>query len=356
MIGSRFAIGFRIILPADCGAVGMPAFRFSVLNFVGAAIWVVPVAWVGYYFGHGVQASSGEAHRYELWFVSAFAAAALAIVLVRHKRQTAWTSDLSLSDIHRVVPYAVAFMGVVNVASAIWPRSRGALEIVRSWLPLEAIQQSRSLMLFAGIALLQITRGLMRRQKAAWAAATIAVTVTLVLHITRAFDLHHSLVAAFLLAYLVVFRHRFSQHAERAAARRVLINLLLLVSVTTLYGYLGLSHLRGQFAWRGDANPLRETLNSAILIRQPAIHAQTELASSFLSSFQVAGWMARLYLLAVLLKPAIAFGFRTQFRKGLQPQHKAGPWNIQNGRQPSRRGSNSHRVTVKLTKAVICID
>jgi membrane protein DedA with SNARE-associated domain len=319
MLGSRFAIGFRIIIPAACGAVGLPALRFAILNLIGVILWVVPLAWIGYHFGYAAQVLLARAHQCELWFVLAFAGAALAVVLARYKRQTAWTGDLNLSDLHRLVPYALAFMGIVNLTSAIWPGSQGALEIVRSWLPLEVIQQSRSLMLFAGVALLQITGGLIRRQKAAWIAATISITVTLVLHITRAFDLHHSLVAAFLLAYLVFFRRRFSEPTGRAAMRQVLIALPLLILVVTLYGYLGLTHLKGQFAWTGDVNPLKETLNSAILIRQPTIHPQTEFASSFLGSLQVAGWMARLYFLAVLLKPVIAFGLGTRFGKESRP-------------------------------------
>jgi membrane protein DedA with SNARE-associated domain len=322
MFLSRFAIGFRIIIPAACGAVGMPALRFTILNLVGVIIWVVPVAWIGYYFGSGVQAFLGKAHRYEEWFASVLATIALAVVWSRHKRKASWTSDLSILDIHRLIPFATAFMGVVNLISALWPRSPDSMVALRSWLPLEVIQQSRAIMLFSGIALLQITGGLIRRRKAAWIAATIFIMVTLVLHIMRAFDLHHSLVAALLLAYLLAFRHRYSEPTEPGISKKILMTLPLLLLAAILYGYLGLSHLREQFVWVNDANPLKEALKFALWIPQTAILPQTEIASSFLGSLQAAGWMARLYILAVLLKPAKVFSLGARFRRRLRLFHK----------------------------------
>ena len=35
---SRYAFGFRIIIPAACGALGMPALRLSILNVIAGTI------------------------------------------------------------------------------------------------------------------------------------------------------------------------------------------------------------------------------------------------------------------------------------------------------------------------------
>lgn len=323
MFLSRFAIGFRIIIPAACGAVGMSGLRFTILNLVGVAIWVAPVAWLGYYFGSGVQAFLGKAHRYEEWFASALAAVALAVIWLRHRRKTSWTGDLSISDIHRLIPFAVAFMAVVNLASALWPRSQVSIEVLRSWLPLEVIQQSRAIMLFSGIALLQVTGGLIRRRRAAWIVAAISIAATLILHITRAFDLHHSVVAALLLAYLIAFRRRYSEPTERVVVKKILMTLPLLFFATILYAYLGLSHLSEQFVWMNDANPLKVALRSSLWIPQSTILPQTKIAASFLSSLEAACWMARLYILAVLMKPAKALRLGSLIRRGLQPFYRA---------------------------------
>ena len=39
---SRYVFGFRIIIPAGCGALGMPFLRFTLINMVSGIIWAVP--------------------------------------------------------------------------------------------------------------------------------------------------------------------------------------------------------------------------------------------------------------------------------------------------------------------------
>jgi membrane protein DedA with SNARE-associated domain len=36
LLGSRYAFGFRIIIPAACGAFGMPPLRFTIINYLGS--------------------------------------------------------------------------------------------------------------------------------------------------------------------------------------------------------------------------------------------------------------------------------------------------------------------------------
>ena len=38
LLMSRFLFGFRIVIPAACGAIGMPALRFTVLNVVAGIL------------------------------------------------------------------------------------------------------------------------------------------------------------------------------------------------------------------------------------------------------------------------------------------------------------------------------
>ena len=78
-------------------------------------------------------------------------------------------------------------------------------------------------MLLAGVALLQVTRNLSRRKALAWWVAVAALTVSILSHAGRAFDLHHSMVAALLLAYLLVYRRRFQARSDPASLRRALL-------------------------------------------------------------------------------------------------------------------------------------
>src|SRR6185436_17681051 len=51
LVGSRYAFGFRMLIPAACGALGMPPGTFVVLVLLAGAIWAVPVALLAYSAG-----------------------------------------------------------------------------------------------------------------------------------------------------------------------------------------------------------------------------------------------------------------------------------------------------------------
>lgn len=56
LLMSRFLYGLRIVIPATCGVMRIPAWRFSLLNFVSALVWTPLMAWLGYAFGRSVTA------------------------------------------------------------------------------------------------------------------------------------------------------------------------------------------------------------------------------------------------------------------------------------------------------------
>ena len=110
-------------------------------------------------------------------------------------------------------------------------------------------------MLLAGLALLQVTRNLGRRKALAWWVAVAALSVSLLSHVGRAFDLHHSLVAALLLAYLVVFRRRFTARSDPASLRQALLMAPVLAATVWVFGAVGLADLRDQFTWDAGNTP-----------------------------------------------------------------------------------------------------
>lgn len=62
---SRFLWGFRIVVPAACGIVGMPARRFFLVNVTGAVIWAAVVGLLGYGCGQVLPQLGAIFHRYE---------------------------------------------------------------------------------------------------------------------------------------------------------------------------------------------------------------------------------------------------------------------------------------------------
>ncbi len=305
LLVSRYAFGFRIIIPAACGALGMPALRFTFINLLAGAIWAIPTALLGFYFGHAAEAALSGAKLFELWILAALAIVAVAVLVVRHLRHAEWLEDLMMVDLHTLAPFLIGLMGAVNLISAIWPRPHSTLHALTQWLPLEVTQRSRPLMLFAGIALLQVTRNLARRKELAWYVAFIALSISLLTHITRALDLHHSAVAALLLVYLWFNRRRFYARSDPASLRRGVLMLPVFGLIVFVYGYVGLRHRVDQYTWHDGSTPFSEAIQAGILIREPRLDPKTPHAARFLGSVQIAGWLARFYWLVLFLRPVI---------------------------------------------------
>src|SRR6266516_2501800 len=307
LLMSRFLFGFRIVIPAACGAFGMPAARFVVLNTIAGILWVIPTALAGFYFGENAGVLLQGARRYATVFVLVVGVAAAVVLAIRNVRQfRSVFQNLAWSDLHNAIPFVMGLMGALNIVSAIWPSSETLLRSFRVWLPLEVSQGRPILMLFTGAALLQVTRNLSSRKELAWYVAVIALSASLLLHFTSGLDVQNSLVAAFLLGYLIYFRRRFYTRTDPASLRKGLMVTPLLLLIVFLYGLTGFFATYPQFIWRANATPITEALRAGILIVSPGVVPATNYASLFLISLQIAGWMARTYILILVLRPFIS--------------------------------------------------
>jgi phosphatidylglycerol lysyltransferase len=303
---SRFLFGFRMIIPAACGAIGMPLARFAVLNLIAGILWVIPTALVGYYFGENATQLLKNARHYTTAFLIIVATGACIFLAFRQIRQfRSIFQNLEWSDLHNLIPFVMGSMGILNILSAIWPSPENLLRSIRGWLPLEVSQGSRTLMLFTGVALLQVTRNLARRKELAWYVAVIALSASLLLHLTSGYDVQNSLVAAMLVAYLFYFRRRFYTRSDPASLRKGLMATPLLLLIVFFYGLTGFEATHPQFVWHADGRPVTEALRDGILILRPQVVPNTRYASLFLNSLQIAGWMARIYILVLILRPVI---------------------------------------------------
>jgi lysylphosphatidylglycerol synthetase-like protein (DUF2156 family)/membrane protein DedA with SNARE-associated domain len=306
LLMSRFLFGFRIVIPAACGAFGMPVTRFVFLNILAGILWAVPTALAGYYFGASVGEWFRNARQYTMVLAIVVAVGIVLFLAVRHvQRFRSIFQNLEWSDLHNTIPFVMGLMGTVNIVSAIWPSSEKLIGELQEWLPLEVSQGSRILMLFTGFALLQVSRNLARRKVIAWYVAVVALSVSLLLHFASGFDVQNSLVALMLLIYLFYFRRRFYTRTDPASLRKGLMATPLLLLIVFSYAVTGFAATHQQFEWEGRANPVTEAVRTGILIVEPDVVPLTRYASLFLISIQFAGWMARTYILVLLLRPVI---------------------------------------------------
>lgn len=88
----RFMYGFRIVGPILLGMGRVPAWKFVLYNFIGAAIWAPLIAGLGYLFGSALEVILEDMKRYELWAaltIVAIGMAGVLVHLVRARRRAA---------------------------------------------------------------------------------------------------------------------------------------------------------------------------------------------------------------------------------------------------------------------------
>ena len=86
IVAIRFMYGFRIVGPVLLGMGRVPAWKFVVFNFIGAAIWAPLIAGLGYLFGNVIEALLDDLRDFELLAFAALVLLGLASFLIHHIR------------------------------------------------------------------------------------------------------------------------------------------------------------------------------------------------------------------------------------------------------------------------------
>jgi membrane protein DedA with SNARE-associated domain len=82
----RFMYGFRILGPVMLGMGRVPAWKFMLFNFIGAAIWAPLVAGVGYLFGNVLASVLHDMKRVEIYAFGAVLLAGVCLFILHWYR------------------------------------------------------------------------------------------------------------------------------------------------------------------------------------------------------------------------------------------------------------------------------
>jgi membrane protein DedA with SNARE-associated domain len=85
VVGSRFVYGFRIAIPAACGATRMSPVTFSAGDIVGSVLWVGVIGGGGYAIGHLLTVMVDDLRAHEWWIADVVFCGVL-FLLARHGR------------------------------------------------------------------------------------------------------------------------------------------------------------------------------------------------------------------------------------------------------------------------------
>jgi membrane protein DedA with SNARE-associated domain len=107
---SRFLYGLRTLIPTCCGVMRIPAWRYSLLNFISAVLWTPLMAMLGYGFGQGVQAFLSKWQGFQLIILGMILSIVLSIwfygwrgmrdglILCRFSKHSSLFPTLEMSD------------------------------------------------------------------------------------------------------------------------------------------------------------------------------------------------------------------------------------------------------------------
>jgi membrane protein DedA with SNARE-associated domain len=82
ILGFRFLYGLRTVSPFAIGMSDVPFARYLLLNAIGALIWAVTIALLGYSVGQSAEIVLGRAREIEAWLFAGIAATGAIVWLV----------------------------------------------------------------------------------------------------------------------------------------------------------------------------------------------------------------------------------------------------------------------------------
>jgi phosphatidylglycerol lysyltransferase len=320
---SRFMYGFRIAIPVSCGAAGMSALRFTVVNLAGSVVWALCVGLAGYAFGSALEVLLADLATYERTIAVALLGAAAIVVAWRSRelrtrilalRQPSQAAlhlalrlftavhqagRLALTRPHVRLAAFVVGVGALNIATALFHWRFLAVDLLDGWLPVEVRHTSRAAMLLAGIALVAVGRGLSRHKRTAWSIAIVVALLSMVLHLG-----HHASVLRAALAGVLAFElarqsHRFTARTDPIRLRNGLVAAPVLALALTSYGVVGYQKIGATSDARSAA---RMTWQAAVL-QPPATEQGSRTAKAFGWSVALFASLAAAYVFGALLAP-----------------------------------------------------
>ena len=141
--------------------------------------------------------------------------------------------------IRRIAATSLFVAGLIDLLSAVTAPVRDHLHLISQFLPIEVARAAGALVAISGIAMIMLSRGVLKGQRRSWLVAVAALAASLVLHILHAADVISLLVCAGVLALLIVQRDRFRAQAEQGTVQSAFLILAIGGLTATLGALIG---------------------------------------------------------------------------------------------------------------------
>ncbi|MDP9332719.1 MAG: phosphatidylglycerol lysyltransferase domain-containing protein [Actinomycetota bacterium] len=141
----------------------------------------------------------------------------------------------------RIAAAAIAFAGVLNLASAVTVPIASRLTALGRFTPIEVPEVAAALVAICGIGLILLARGVRRGQRHAWLLAHALLLLAVVGNVIKGLDIEEAIIALLVVVFLLVHRDDFAAPANPSSWRRGLGAALLAIAVAIIGGTTGVA-------------------------------------------------------------------------------------------------------------------
>jgi len=205
----------------------------------------------------------------------------------------------------RVFPaFFLLALGIINIISVLTPAISERLDLLKEFLPAQAIHTSNYLVLTAGLLLLVTAAFLLKGLRAAWWFALVLSLISLVGHLTKAIDFEESIIALMAIGILIGTRKEYYVKTN-PKLRNVGLQTSILTAVATLiYGIVGFyflnkRHFNIDFSiWQS----VGYTIQNYFLISSETLVPTSAFARKFLLSINISGFISIAFLIYTFVR------------------------------------------------------
>lgn len=205
----------------------------------------------------------------------------------------------------RVFPaFFLLVLGIINIVSVLTPAISERVNMLKDFLPVEAIHASNYLVLMAGLLLLVTAAFLLKGLRAAWWFAVFLSLVSLVGHLTKAIDFEEASIAFLAIVMLVGTRKEYYIKTNPKMRNVGLQTSVLTAFATLIYGIVGFyfldkKHFNIDFnIWQS----IGYTVQSYFLMSCDSLVPASKFASKFLLSINISGFVSIAFLIYTFVR------------------------------------------------------
>ncbi len=162
--------------------------------------------------------------------------------------------------VRRIGATAIAFAGVLNLASAVTLPVASRLTALGQFTPIEVPEVATALVAICGIGLLLLAWGVRRGQRHAWLLANALLLVSVIGNVTKGLDIEEAIIALLVVAFLMIHRDDFAAPANPSSWRRAIASSLVAGAVAIVGGTVGVAFRHPEMALPKVAEAVAERL------------------------------------------------------------------------------------------------